>query len=70
MMDKQKLEYFRELLLDESRQAIENQQADRSTALQGGKRRRGYRRHVRVGPKPLNGPRPGRSGDPPYRRYR
>jgi len=35
MMDKQKLEYFRELLLEERRQAIEDLQSDRSTALQG-----------------------------------
>jgi len=35
MMDKQKLEYFRELLLEERRQAIEDLQSDKSTALQG-----------------------------------
>jgi len=34
-MDKDKLEYFRELLLEERRQAIEDLQSDRSTALQG-----------------------------------
>ena len=34
-MDKQKLEFFRDLLLEERRQAIEDIQSDRSTALQG-----------------------------------
>src|SRR5215468_1932848 len=34
-MDQQKLEYFRKLLLEERRQAIENLQAERATALQG-----------------------------------
>src|SRR5215472_2645106 len=35
MMEKQKLEYFRELLLEERRQATEDLQSARSTALQG-----------------------------------
>jgi DnaK suppressor protein len=34
-MDKQKLEYFRDLLLEQRRQAIEDLQTDRSTALEG-----------------------------------
>ena len=33
-MDKQKLEYFRDLLLEQRRQAIEDLQSDRSTALE------------------------------------
>jgi len=34
-MDKQKLEYFRTLLLEQRRQATEDLQADKSTALEG-----------------------------------
>jgi len=34
-MDKQKLEYFRNLLLEQRRQAIEDLQTDQSTALEG-----------------------------------
>jgi len=34
-MDKQKLEYFRNLLLKQRRQAIEDLSADRATALEG-----------------------------------
>ncbi|HEY8226835.1 MAG TPA: TraR/DksA family transcriptional regulator [Pyrinomonadaceae bacterium] len=34
-MDKQKLEYFRNLLLEERRQATEDLRADKSTALEG-----------------------------------
>ena len=34
-MDKQKLEYFRNLLLEQRRQAIEDLRADRATALEG-----------------------------------
>jgi DnaK suppressor protein len=34
-MDKQKLEYFQNLLLQQRRQAIEDQLADRATALEG-----------------------------------
>jgi DnaK suppressor protein len=34
-MDKQKLEYFRNLLLEQRRQATEDLRADRSTALEG-----------------------------------
>jgi DnaK suppressor protein len=34
-MDKQKLEYFRNLLLEQRRQAIEDLGADRATALEG-----------------------------------
>ena len=34
-MDKQKLEYFRDLLLEQRRQAIEDLQTDQSTALEG-----------------------------------
>ena len=35
-MDKQKLEYFRNLLLEQRRQATEDLRADQSTALEGG----------------------------------
>jgi DnaK suppressor protein len=35
LMDKQKLEYFRNLLLEQRRQAIEDLRADRATALEG-----------------------------------
>lgn len=34
-MDKQKLEYFRNLLLEQRRQATEDLRADKSTALEG-----------------------------------
>jgi DnaK suppressor protein len=34
-MDKQKLEYFRNLLLEQRRHAMEDIQADRATALEG-----------------------------------
>ena len=34
-MDKQKLEYFRNLLLEQRRQAIEDMRADRTIALEG-----------------------------------
>jgi len=34
-MDKQKLEFFRNLLLEQRRQAIEDLQTDQSTALEG-----------------------------------
>ena len=34
-MDKQKLEYFRNLLLEQRRQAIADLQIDQSTALEG-----------------------------------
>ena len=34
-MDKQKLEYFRNLLLEQRRQAAEDLRADKSTALEG-----------------------------------
>jgi DnaK suppressor protein len=34
-MDKQKLEYFRNLLLEQRHQAIEDMQADRAIALEG-----------------------------------
>ncbi|HEY0765930.1 MAG TPA: TraR/DksA C4-type zinc finger protein [Pyrinomonadaceae bacterium] len=34
-MDKQKLEYFRNLLLEQRRQAIEDVRTDRATALEG-----------------------------------
>lgn len=34
-MDKQKLEYFRNLLLEQRRQAIEDVRADRASALEG-----------------------------------
>ena len=34
-MDKQKLEYFRNLLIDQRRQATEDLRADRATALEG-----------------------------------
>ena len=34
-MDKQKLEYFRNLLLEQRRQATEDRRADKSTALEG-----------------------------------
>lgn len=34
-MDKEKLEYFRNLLLEQRRQAIEDVQADRAIALEG-----------------------------------
>ena len=34
-MDKQKLEYFRNLLLEQRRQAVEDLRADRATALEG-----------------------------------
>src|SRR4029077_18031503 len=34
-MDKQKLEYFRNLLLEQRRQAIEDLRAERATALEG-----------------------------------
>lgn len=34
-MDKQKLEYFRNLLLEQRRQAVEDLQADKTTALEG-----------------------------------
>src|SRR3979490_975028 len=34
-MDKAKLDYFRKLLLEQRRQAIEDMQADRATALEG-----------------------------------
>ena len=35
MMDKQKLDYFRKLLLEQRRRAAQDLQADRATALQG-----------------------------------
>jgi DnaK suppressor protein len=34
-MDKQKLEYFRNLLLEQRRRAVEDLQAERATALEG-----------------------------------
>jgi DnaK suppressor protein len=34
-MDKEKLEYFRNLLLEQRRQAVEDLRADRDTALEG-----------------------------------